>query len=140
MILEDTSGPSKQKACDDDRQQASRCRAHDNPSIKLEADNKNKHHDNGDPALSKDTEGQPAEKQTDDKRHDDDGEPRRRRGTKPSQPSSQSGYNCINDCGVSRLGDALVRVIVKGTRAFFWVFHGVWLTSNDNKISDACRE
>src|SRR5256885_1692725 len=75
MVLKDTSGSSKQEACDDDRQQASGRRAHDKPSVKLEADNKNKHHNNGDSALSKDTEGQSAKKKADDKGHNDDGEP-----------------------------------------------------------------
>ena len=75
VVLEDASCAAQQEARDNDGQQTTRGRAHYEPSVNLEPDDKGEHHNHGDSALSEDAEGKGAEKQADDKSNDDDCEP-----------------------------------------------------------------
>src|SRR6266404_7520835 len=86
MILKDSSSTAQQEPRDDNGEQTAGGRTHDNPSVKLKTDDKNKHDNNGHSALPEDAERKRSKEQPNNESDDDKCEPRRRGSLKPSQP------------------------------------------------------
>lgn len=125
MILEDTPSAAQQETRYDDGHYAPRSRMQDKPGVKLKPNNKDEHHYDGHSALLEDAERQRTEEQADNQSNNHNSEPRRRGSLKPAQTHRERRNDCVSYRRISRLRDALVRVIVERTGTFFWIIHSV---------------
>ena len=108
MILKDSSSAAQQEAGDNDGEQTAGKRPHDNPGVKLKADDKDKHENDGHSALPEDAERKRAEEQTNDKGNDENREPGCRGSANPGQSGRERGNDCIDDRSITGLWDTLV--------------------------------